>query len=184
MNLHRIQVKPELWLIYFYPLMVTKAQKISPTYINWLLKMSSIYLSLQTHILHAPNDNIWGIFVRNVWSKKPANSHMAGWNTGFSWNMLTTHEAGIITNLCTSTLVIMMVYKVNAGEYFASAPEAKTMERWKDNTKIGGQKMLKLHKHRNMLFLQGTYYLCFDPSAVITEPGEKKDLRDLGNSLH
>lgn len=75
--------------------------------------MSSIYLPLQTHILHASNDNILDIFVRNVQSKKPVHNHMAYWNTGFSWNMLTTHEAGLITNVCTSTLAIMMLYAVN-----------------------------------------------------------------------
>lgn len=57
--------------------MVTKAEKINPAYINWLLKMSSIYLPLQTHILHASNDNILDIFVRNVQSKKPVHNHMA-----------------------------------------------------------------------------------------------------------
>lgn len=43
--------------------------------------------------------------------------------------------------------------------------------------------MLKLHKllfyDVGTLFFQGAYYLCLDPSAVITEPGEKGDVRDL-----
>lgn len=77
MNLHRILVRPELLLMYFHPLIVTKAERISPTYINWLLNMLAIYLSLQTYFSRASRDNILDIFVRKLWSKKPVHVPMA-----------------------------------------------------------------------------------------------------------